>query len=462
MYLAQVFGDKKFYKTLMNLAVPIALQNLILSSLNLVDTIMIGKLGERAIASVGLANQYFFLLNLLLFGICSGSAIFTAQYWGNKDIKNIRKVLGICLISGGIASAVFTIGGLLFPEQILSIFSKDKDVVVLGSQYLRIIVFSYIITSISFSYSFTLRSTGEVKAPMVVSTIALGTNTVFNYLLIYGKFGFPRLEVRGAAIATVIARVIEMMLILYVVYKNNNVIAAKISEMIDLTSSFVKNFFKVTAPVILNESIWALGVTLYAFVYARMGTNVIASTNISGTIEKIAWVVFMGIGNACAVMIGNKIGGGDEEEAFTYANRFIILGPSLALIIGFLVFLSSGWILSPYNVSPQVYEFARRNLIVFSVFLWAKCFNYLSVVGILRSGGDTKFCLFLDTGSVWLVGVPLAFLGGLLWRLPIYWVLTLISLEEVFKLVFGLPRILSKKWINNLTVKAEQNKQNVY
>lgn len=451
MNFTKLFNDKTFYRTMFKLAIPITLQNLILSSLNLVDTIMIGKLGERAIASVGLANQYFFLLNLLLFGISSGASIFTAQYWGNRDIKNIRRVLGICLITGCIASFLFTIGGLLFPNQILSIFSKDMDVVLLGSKYLRIIVFSYVITAISFAYSFVLRSTGEVKTPMVVSIIALGTNTVFNYLLIYGKFGFPRLEVEGAAIATVMARVLEMVLILYVVYKNNNVIAAKVSEMMDLSSSFIKNFFKVTTPVILNESIWALGVTLYAVVYARMGTSVIASTNISGTIEKIAWVIFMGLGNACAVMIGNKIGERDEENAFNYAKRFIILGPSLAVLAGFLVFLSSKWILSPYNVSAEVYEFSYKNLIVFAVFLWAKTFNYFSIVGILRSGGDTKFCLVIDTCGVWLVGVPLAFLGGLVWKLPIYWVLVLVYMEEVFKLILGLPRILSKKWINNLT-----------
>jgi putative MATE family efflux protein len=455
MNIKKLLNDKHFYKVMLNLAIPITLQNFISSSLNLVDTIMIGKLGEKAIASVGLANQYFFLLNLLLFGISSGSSIFTAQYWGNKDVKNIRRVLGICLISGGVASILFTIGGFIFPRQILGIFSKDKDVIILGSQYLKIIAFSYIITSISFSYSFALRSTGEVKTPMVVSAISLCTNTFFNYILIYGKFGLPRLEVRGAAIATVIARIIEMTLILYVTYKHNYAIAAKINEMIDLSISFVKNFFKVTIPVILNESIWALGVTLYSFVYARMGTNVIASINISGTIENIAWVIFMGIGNACAVMIGTKIGERNEEDAFIYAKRFITLGPSIALIVGVIVFLSSKWILSPYNVSPEVYEFARKNLTVFSAFLWAKCFNYLSVVGILRSGGDTKFCLFLDTGGVWLIGVPLAFLGGLVWKLPVYWVLALVSLEEVFKIIFGLPRILSKKWINNLTLKTK-------
>lgn len=452
MGLFSLFMDKKFFKALLRLAVPIVLQNLVLSSLNLVDTIIIGGLGERAIASVGLANQYFFLLNLLLFGITSGSSIFTAQYWGNKDIKNIKRVLGICIITGGLGALIFTIGGLLIPEQILGIFSKDRDVIILGGQYLRIIAFSYIITSISFAYSFTLRSTGQVKIPMFVSITALGINTFLNYALVYGYFGLPKMGVQGSALATLIARIIEMTLLLFIVYKTKNVIAGKLKELLDLSADFIKNFFKVTIPVIMNESIWALGVTLYSVVYARMGTEVIASTNISSTIERITWVIFMGLGNACAVMIGNKIGEGDEKEAFIYAKRFIILGPSLAIIGGIFVYFNSHFILSAYKVSPTVYNYAAKNLIVFSVFLWVKVFNFTSIVGILRSGGDTKFCLFLDTSGVWLIGVPLAFLGGLVWHLPVYWVYTLVFMEEVYKLILGLPRILSKKWINNLAI----------
>ncbi len=454
MQLTVLFNDKKFFKSMLRLAIPIILQNLILSSLNLVDNIMIGRLGEGAIASVGLANQYFFLLNLLLFGISSGSSIFTAQYWGNRDLPNIKRVLGICLISGIFAAFIFTLGALFIPTQILSLFSKDIDVVNLGSEYLRVIAFSYIITSISFSYSFTLRSTGQVKIPMLVSTVALGVNTVLNYMLIYGNLGFPQMGVKGAALATLIARIVEICLIILIVYKTSNPIAAKLNELLDLSSSFIKQFFKVTLPVILNESIWALGVTMYAVVYARMGTEVIASTNISSTIERITWVIFMGLGNACAVMIGNKIGEGNEKDAFIYAKRFIIIGPSLAIIAGIIVYFNSHFILSAYKISPIVYNYAAKNLMVFSVFLWVKVFNFTSIVGILRSGGDTKFCLIIDTAGVWAIGVPLTMLGGLVWGLPVYWVYVLVYMEEIFKLILGLPRILSKKWINNLAVKA--------
>lgn len=451
MKLDYLFNDRHFFSQMFRLALPITAQNFVSSALNLVDNIMIGSLGETAIAGVGLANQYFFLLNLLLFGIVSGSSIFTAQFWGNKDIKSIRKVLGICMIAGGTGAFFFFIGGLLFPSEILGIFSSDPAVISLGTGYLRIVIFSYIITSVTFSYSFILRSTGNVKIPLLISVIALGTNTVLNYLLINGYLGFPRMGVAGAAVATLIARIAELSILLWIVYSKQNVVAASAKEMTDLTASFVKQFFRVTIPVMVNESMWGLGVTLYTIVYARMGTEVIASTNISSTFEKIMWVIFFGFGNACAIMIGNKIGSGDSKQVFTYAKRFAIIGPAIAILIGIAVILISSWILTPYKVSPVVLDYAQKNLIVFCLFLWIKVFNYTNVVGILRSGGDTTFCMLLDTGGVWLVGVPLAFLGGLVLHLPIFYVYALVQLEEVLKMIIGIPRLASKKWINNLS-----------
>lgn len=456
MKLDYLFNDRHFFSQMYKLALPITLQNLVLSSLNMVDTIMIGGLGETAIAGVGLANQYYFLLNLLLFGIVSGSSIFTAQFWGTKDIRNIRKVMGFSIMAGGIASLLFSIGGLLFPNQILGIFSKDPAVIRLGAEYLKIVLFSYVVTAVTFSYSFSLRSIGDVRTPLVVSIAALGTNTVLNYLLINGYMGLPRMGAAGAAVATVIARVVELVLFLWIIYSGDNVLAASIGEMIDLSTGFVKKIFRVTAPVILNESAWALGMTMYSIVYARMGTEVIAATNIAGTIEKIMWVIFFGLGNACGVMLGNKLGSGDEEQVFAYAKRFAILGPAIAVILGILVMLVSPWVFAPYKVSPIVLDYSRNILIVLSMFMWVKVFNYINVVGILRSGGDTTFCLMLDMGGVWLVGVPLVFLGGLVWHLPIYYVYLLLHIEELVKLIIGIPRLVSKKWINNLTIAMDK------
>lgn len=446
-----IFIDKKFYSSLVKIAVPIIIQNLILSSLNLVDVIIIGGLGDAAIASVGLANQYFFILNLLLFGIASGSSIFTAQYWGNRDVKGIRKVLGICVIISVIAAVIFTLAGLLFPEQILALFSKDSTVVSMGSSYLRIIVFSYIVTAVTFSYSVVLRSTGNAKVPMFVSLIALSINTFLNFALVYGYFGFPRMGIEGSAVATTIARFVEVSLLLYVVYRNKLVVAASFKQMLGFDSTYLKEFFTVILPVILNESIWALGVTMYSVVYARMGTSVVASTNISGTVERIIWVLFMGLGNACAIMIGNKIGEGNEKIAIQYAKKVMILGTALAAVMGLIMAFTAPYILNLMNASPEVKEFARKNLIVFSCIMWERVLNFIIIIGILRSGGDTIFSAIIDLGGVWLVGIPMAILGGIWLKLPVYWVYAMVSLEETFKLIFGIPRVMSRKWVNKLT-----------
>jgi putative MATE family efflux protein len=459
--LKTLFYDKKFYKAALRLAIPIAIQNLILSSLNLVDNIMIGKLGDSAIAGVGIANQLSFLMNLFLFGVVSGSSIFIAQYWGSRDTKNIKRILGLCLISGILVSFVFSIIGLAIPTKVLNIFIKDAEVVSLGSKYLRIVSLSYTVTAISFAFSFTLRSIGNVKLPLIVSTTALGVNTFLNYALIFGNYGFKALGVEGAAIATVIARLIEATVLIFVIYRNKYPIAGSLKEYLDLSSKFIGKFYNVTGPVIFNEGIWALGVTTYSLVYSRMGKEVLAATNISSTIERIAFVTFLGFGNACAVMIGNKIGAKKEETAFVYAIRFLLINTVLGIVVGLFIYIGAPHILSVYSVSETTLTYSRNILIVLSFSLWVKIFNYTNIVGILRSGGDTKFCLFLDTCGMWFVGIPLVALGGLYWGLPIHIVYIFVYMEEAAKLIIGLPRVLSKKWINNLVNHADASSVSV-
>jgi putative MATE family efflux protein len=450
MKFSSIFSDKDFLKATIKLALPIVLQNFILSSLNLFDNIIVGGLGEVAIASVGLSNQVFFLLNLVLFGVVSGASIFTAQYWGKRDIKNIKRVLGLSLISAVTASSIFTMAAFFFSKSIIGIFSKDPEVIAMGGNYLKIICLSYIVTSITFAYSVTLRSIGQVKAPMIVSITALGINTLLNIIFVYGIGSFHGIGVNGSAFATLIARLIEFALMLFVVYKFKFPIAAKPKELLDLSSAFIKNFFKITIPVILNESLWALGVTAYSVIYAHMGTSVIAATNIVGTIDKLSMVIFLGFGNAAAIMIGNKIGQKDEKTAFLYAKRFIIINPLLGIIVGIIIYIGAPSILFAYNISPEVHNYSKSLLHILGIFLFTKAFNYTNVVGILRSGGDTKFCLLLDIGGMWLVGVPLVALSGLYFHLPIDRVYLFVFMEEISKLIVGFPRIASKKWINNL------------
>ncbi len=453
--MKDLFNDKNFLKQALAITIPIALQNLISASLNMIDTIMIGRLGEAEIAAVGLSNQIYFLLHLLLFGINSGAAIFTAQFWGKKDVKSIRNVLGIALTAGTLAAIFFSLIGLLVPDRILSLFTNDPVVIGLGTAYLRPVSISYLFTALTFAYAFILRSTGQVTMPLIINFIALSINTCFNYLLIYGNYGFPRMEVAGAAIATVLARVLEFGILIAIVYGKKMVPAGSFAELLDIKPDFVGKYFKTTIPVILNEFLWALGVTMFTVVYARMGTGIIAAVNIFATVERISMVVFFGLAQAAAVMIGNRIGAGEESEALTYAKRFCSLGPVLGLFIGTVLIISTDSLLSVYNVPADVILIAKRIILIYALTLPFKIFNLINVVGVLRSGGDTRFSLLLDTVGLWLIAVPLAFISGLVWKLPPEQVYLLTAAEEIFKLGLGVNRLFTGKWINNLTHLAQ-------
>lgn len=421
-----------------------------MSSLNMVGVVMIGQLGAVPVAAVGLANQIFFLLNLMLFGIYTGSAMFTAQLWGVKDIVNIRKVLGLALTLGVAAGILFLIIAEIFPVGALSIYSQDPAVIAMGSAYLRIIGFSFILYAISFCYSVVLRSTGDVQTPLIVTFTSLSLNTLLSYGLIFGKLGLPTLGVVGAGVAVLISRTVELLLILLLTYRKDSPSAAKIREMFSYNLEFAKKVLKPVLPVVVNEILWSLGITAYSVVYARISTDSIAAMNIVASIDQMALVLFAGIGHATAVLVGNRIGAGDEAQAFRYAARSEALGMIGGVGIGALVLVSSNMVLSLYKVPPDVIAYAHNALIILGLLLWLRVSNVIMFIGIFRSGGDTRFALVLDGLIIWVVGVPLAFAGAFLFHLPVYWVYLLVMAEEITKWVLGAYRFFSRKWIHNL------------
>lgn len=444
--------NKLFYKTMLSIAIPVTLQNLISSSLNMIDIFMITKLGDANIAAVGQANQVFFLFAIILFGISSGSSIFIAQFWGKRDRESIKKILGIAIFSGGIISIIFTLAALLIPEVIMRILINDKEVIALGAKYLRIVCISYIFTAVTFAFSGACRSVRQANLPLFVSVVSIGINTVLNYALIFGKLGLPELRIEGAAIATVIARVIESLLLVAIIYKGKgqNVLRAKWSELTSFDLNFVKKFFKTSSPVIINEAMWSLGMVMYSIAYATLGKEATAATQIAVTIQNIFMVFAFGLAGACATMIGNKIGEGDEKEGIRYAKKFSIIGIFLGTFLGLLLFLTSPIILRIFSADPQLFETSKNILRILSFFIPFKLFTAVVMVGILRGGGDTKYSMILETGCVWLVGVPLAFIGAVVFKLPVYYVVALAYSEEIVKSILSIPRIVSNKWVRNI------------
>lgn len=442
--------DGIFLKKAVRIALPVAMQGMLNTIVNLVDTMMIGALGATAIAAVGLANKVFFVFTLLVFGIVSGSGVLAAQYWGNGDIKNIKKVVGLALTLAVAASIAFLVPAVVCPEAVMRIFTASEDAIQVGAGYLTIVALSYPATAVSNTFVAMLRATGRVKAPVVISSCTIFINIFFNYTFIYGNFGAPAMGAAGAALATLMARLAEALSIILVVYLGKAPVAARFKEMFGYSKEFLVQFFSTTSPVIANEFIWGLGTTLYSLAYGRMGNDAVAAITIATTIQDIVTVLFQGLSAATAVIMGNEMGAGKLKRAERYAKNFLIL-QFIVTILGALFCVAIRWqIIGVYNITPEIAESVSRCIIVFALFMPFKMFNYVMVVGILRSGGDTKMCLLLDCSGVWMIGVPMAFLGGLFFGFPIHIVYAMVMLEEVYKAVFGYWRYKQKKWLRNL------------
>jgi putative MATE family efflux protein len=325
----------------------------------------------------------------------------------------------------------------------------------LGVDYIRTFSWTFLFFAITFSYSLVMRSTGDVKTPTAVSVGALSISTLLSWSLIFGKFGLPELGIQGAAVAAVIARALECVTLVSVVYAKKSPVAASLRELTNFDRAFIGKVIKPMLPVMLNELFWALGTTSYSVIYGRMGTSSFAAMNIVGTIEQMAFVIFIGISNATSVLVGNRIGADKEDEAYLYAGRSLGLGIVGGLIIGLILQVVKAPVLSLYNVSPEVIANASHVINIITFFLWMRVNNMTIVVGVLRAGGDTRFSLFLDGIIIWLVGVPMAYIGANILHLPVYFVYLCAMSEETVKWILGMWRYRSRKWINNLAAQVE-------
>ena len=452
-----LLNDREYRSRLVKTALPIALQALISSGLYALGVLLIGQLGEVAIAAAGLGNQLFFLSNFLLFGITSGTALFSAQLWGSRDLAGIHRVLGLTLLAGLLGAGLFFTVAEFFPSGVLRFYTADTEVIAAGSLYLRIIAPSFLLMAVGGSYAATLRATGDVRTPLLVSMIALSFNMLLAYLLIFGRLGLPRLGLYGAAWAMLVARALECGLMLALASRRTSAAAAPLRELAGFDFAFARRVMARALPVAINEMLWSLGVTTYNAIYAHIGTESLAAVSIAGTVESMAFVAFIGISDACAILIGHRIGEGDEEKAFRYAVTSLLIAMTGALLMGGLILAVSGGVLSLYKVSPQVLQVARRILWVIALALFIKVGNMTIYVGILRAGGDTRFAMLVDVLAVWLVGVPLTAFGAFVLRLPVIWVYPLILSEEIVKWGIGASRIASRRWIHNVT-RTDQGK----
>jgi putative MATE family efflux protein len=368
----------------------------------------------------------------------------------------------MALLIGVSASFLFVIPAILFPEFVMSIFTPQKGTIAIGSSYLAIVAISYPLTTVSMAYVTILRSMNYVKLPVIITSIAIVVNAFLNYSLIFGKFGMPRMGVAGAALATLIARIVEFVILIVIVYRHKigdggvgdfvhiKYERAKENGLAFLHKAFIKKYLHTASPVIANEFMWGLGVTMYSLVYGRMGDAATAAITITGSVEQVAMVFFFGISSAAAVVLGNEMGADELKKAEKHATNYMILQFFLSTGGALITFLLKDAVIALFPVSDQVAEYIRLCITVFTIAMPFRMLNTLIIVAILRSGGDTKAALFLDVSGVWFLGIPMAVLGGFVLHLPVYLVYAMILTEEIYKVILGYIRYRKKKWLKNI------------
>lgn len=434
--------DKRIFKSTLLLGYPIILQELINSLTNLLDVFMIGKLGEKEVAAVGNGNELLFLFALFIFGIISGASAFIGQFWGKKELHNIHKTMGLSYIFSLSAALIFFIPCQLMPEFIIAFYIKDDLVIQYGASYLRVISYTFFIISIIFTNNSALKSIGQAKLPFYTSTVALVSNLCLNYLFIF----VLDKGVVGAAIATLIARIIELIVQLILIKKLRMPIYTSVNNYFGADKRFLIEYVTLITPVVLNEVFWSVGVTLYRKAFSHLGAESAAAYYLTAPIQQVFMIFGISLGTATGILIANNLGSGDREEAIKYSRKAPKLAVGISIIMSLILFIFSNSIVNFYEVSDQTKQNALNIIYIMCFVLVVKTYNFTAIVGILRNGGDNLFCLLVDAFAVWLVGVPLSFLGSYYFGLPVYFVFALSSLEEVSKLFLCVKRVHSNKW----------------
>ena len=461
------FGDMGFWRVALKLAFPVAMQNLLTSSFILVDTIMVGQLGDLSLSAVGMAGQFGWFLNMITFGMCSGAAVFISQYWGAKDTAGIRRTYGIAVVSVCLISALFFVIGLLFPEGVVRIFNREPDVVEAGAAYLRIACWSYLATGVNMVFCIVLRSTENVKLPMYVSLVTTVLNAFMDYGLIFGAFGMPEMGIRGAALATVISAWAGPVLILAVSAIQRNMLISPIKELFGFNKRSIAEYYEKATPVIINETLWGLGTLLFSVIFANLGYQYYAAVTIFRTFENIAFVFFIGLCNASSIMVGKNVGAGHIKRAVEDSRRFVLFVSLCSVLTGVLIIIFRFQLASVFNLSgsitPETLKLTASLLLVYGIELPVRNLPYILIVGTFRPGGDTRIGMKLDLLSLWLCSVPLTTLAAFVFKLPFIAVFAIMYIaEDYLKVILCIKHYFTYSWLRPVTEQGIKGLEEFY
>ena len=445
--------EKTFYKSFMILALSLALQNLLTYGVNMMDTVMLGRYSQDAMGGVSLCNQVQYLLQMLVVGAGEGAVVLGSQYWGKGNLKPIPHIIGVALRFGGSLAVILFGIVLFFPTQLLRLLSNDSAVIAEGAKYFQIICFTYIIFTVTNILVASLRSIGIVKIGYIISGSTLVINVCLNYCLIYGNFGFPELGVRGAAIATLVSRCVELLIVIYYLKYKEHKLHLTLTKLLHIDTSYIRDYTRVSSPVLINQALWGVAQMVQTGILGHMGGDVTAANAIAVQVFQVLSVVAYGAASASGIVVGRTIGEGDAQRLHPLVNTLQILFLTIGLCSGFLIFILRAPILMVFGgtLTKRAYELSMQFMLVLSITTVGTSYQMACDNGIIRGGGDTAFSAKMNLISMWLIIVPFSAMAAFWWKCAPVIVFFLLKWDQLYKAIPVVIRLRSWKWVKKVT-----------
>ena len=444
-----IVTNKSFYRKALLLILPVVLQSIINQGVNMMDTVMVGRLGEASISASSLANQFYNIFVFFCMGISAAGVVLSSQYFGAGDLKTVRKVFDLVLQIVMIGGAVFAVLSAIFPAQIMRIFTDEEDVIELGAKYLLITALIYLPHGISLVLSNVMRSIGNAKLGLYVSIASFVVNIGANYVFIFGKLGMPALGVMGAAVGTLIARMVEFLFCTVYLLKIEKVLKYRVRGLIKLPSrALFREFRRLGLPAVISDSILALAASVMSIILGHMGKEVVSAYAIVTVMDRMATVATMGLASASGVIIGQTVGEGQFERAKKEGWTFLFLSVLIGIIAGILVLTLGEWSIGLYEITSSTEKIAVSMMQASAIIVVFQAIQSTLSKGILRGGGDTKFLMVADVLFQWCASIPLGYLAGILLNFPPFWVLIALRIDFFIKAVWLTFRLKGDKWIH--------------
>ena len=442
--------NKRFYWLLISLALPVVFQNMITIGVNIVDTMMLGSYGEIQLSASSLANDFINLFQFLCMGVGSGAAVLTSQYYGRQDFSNVKKTVTLMLRFITLIAVFCMLLAAVCPAAIMRIYIQDPQVVAMGVLYLRISVPTFILHGITQTLTLTLRSIRDVKVPLAASIVSFFTNIFFNWVFIFGHFGAPEMQIAGAALGTVLARIVEFAIIAGYFFFRERHIQYRIRDLFCSVRDLIPVYFRYSVPVIFSDFLLGTGNSMVSVVIGHISTSFVAANSIVTMIQRLSSVMTQGVGQASAVLTGNRVGNGEVEKAVEEGRTMIVLSFLLGLVPGGIILLIGPAIINAYSIPAQTRDIAMQLLAAISLMVVFQSLQSVLTKGILRGGGDTRYCMIVDAGFLWLVSIPFGWIGGVMIGTSAFITYIFLKLDWIIKVVLCLRRFHSRVWIKKV------------